>query len=53
MSCARAEHVALAVETEEGSRVVLAGGVGFAVTLSLWFTPAAYCLISRRAEVTA
>jgi multidrug efflux pump subunit AcrB len=33
--------------------VVLAGGVGFAVTLSLWFTPAAYCLISRRAEVTA
>ena len=33
--------------------VVLAGGVGFAVTLSLWFTPAAYCLVSRRAEVAS
>ncbi len=29
--------------------VVLAGGVGFAIILSLWFTPAMYCLISRRA----
>ena len=29
--------------------VVLAGGVGFAIILSLWFTPAVYCLLSRRA----